>query len=153
MPGAPPMSTRDPCTAPPPSTWSSSPMPVWKRSSSESSISLSRLAWGRLCRPPTAVLALPRTRSEGCSTMVFQLPQAGQRPCHLGNSLPHSVQKKMVFAFIGVTRFRWSAGQVGTHEHHGQLGLIVLLLQQLVFLGVGQEPALHQDGTAVDVVH
>ena len=27
-----------------------------------------------------------------CSTMLFHAPQAGQRPAHLGVSLPHSVQ-------------------------------------------------------------
>ena len=90
--------------------------------------------------------------TELSAAMVCTAP-AGQRPCHLGNSLPHSVQKKMVFAFIGVTRFRWSAGQVGAHKHHGQLGLIVLLLQQLILPRVGQKSALHQDGTAIDVVH
>ena len=27
-----------------------------------------------------------------CSTILFHAPQAGQRPAHLGVSLPHSVQ-------------------------------------------------------------
>ena len=34
-----------------------------------------------------------------CSTSVFHAPQLGQRPAHFGVSLPHSVQKKTLFAF------------------------------------------------------
>ena len=34
-----------------------------------------------------------------CSSMVFHSPQAAQRPCHLGDSLPQLVQKNTVFAF------------------------------------------------------
>ena len=30
--------------------------------------------------------------SAGCSTTVFQLPQAGHFPTHVGVSFPHSVQ-------------------------------------------------------------
>ena len=32
------------------------------------------------------------TGLSACSTMLFHAPQAGQRPAHLGVSLPHSVQ-------------------------------------------------------------
>ena len=41
------------------------------------------------------------------STMVFHAPHDGQRPSHLGESAPHSVQNHMVFSFdfaIGVYR-------------------------------------------------
>ena len=95
MPGAPPTSTREPRTAPPPSTRSSSPMPVGKRSSSV--VSTSAMVLGRFRATPRA---LPRLAdgdflgafSAGRSTMVFHAPQAGHLPCHLGVSLPHSVQ-------------------------------------------------------------
>ena len=94
MPGAPPTSTREPFTAPPPSTRSSSPMPVEKRSSSV--VSTWPMGVGRLMGTPRAepwaVGAFLAGRSAGRSTMVFQAPQAGHRPCHLGVSLPHSVQ-------------------------------------------------------------
>ena len=93
MPGEPPTSTREPFTAPPPSTRSSSPMPVGKRISSSSPSSVTGQARRR--RPlPAALRALPRLLLgvSGCSTMVFQAPQAGHFPAHLGNSLPQAVQ-------------------------------------------------------------
>ena len=95
MPGAPPTSTREPFTAPPPNTRSNSPMPVRKRSSSV--VSTSDMALARWTATPKA-LPVWRTGpfftafSAGRSTMVFQAPQAGHFPCHLGVSLPHSVQ-------------------------------------------------------------
>ena len=91
MPGAPPTSTREPFTAPPPSTRSSSPMPVEKRISSASSIS------GRATgRGPGPIRTSGRPAfplgALSPSTMVFQAPQAGHFPAHLGVSLPHWVQ-------------------------------------------------------------
>ena len=95
IPGAPPTSTSEPRTAPPPRTRSSSPIPVGKRSSSV--VSTSAIVLGRLTATPRA---LPRLAaglflaafSAGRSTMVFHAPQAGHFPCHFGVSLPHSVQ-------------------------------------------------------------
>ena len=98
MPGAPPTSTSEPCTAPPPSTRSSSPMPVGKRIScavSSSAIGCALARSARL-RPPVFAFAPSPT---ACSTSVFHAPQLGQRPAHLGVSLPHSVQKNTLFAF------------------------------------------------------
>ena len=70
-------------------------MPVGKRSSSV--VSTSAMVLGRFRATPRA---LPRLAdgaflgafSAGRSTMVFHAPQAGHLPCHLGVSLPHSVQ-------------------------------------------------------------
>ena len=94
MPGAPPTSTSEPLTAPPPRTRSSSPMPVGKRISSSASSSVTGRARRRV--PPAAgreTAPFPAARAAGgCSTMVFHAPQAGHRPAHLGVSLPHSVQ-------------------------------------------------------------
>ena len=92
MPGAPPTSTREPFTAPPPSTRSSSFIPVLKRSSSTASTS----AMGLGLRPPSP--AEPEAwdfffaSAAGCSTMVFHFPQAGHLPCHFRTSFPHCVQ-------------------------------------------------------------
>ena len=100
IPGAPPTSTREPFTAPPPSTLSNSPMPVAKRISSSVCISVMRDTFtGVLGR---GVLLFLLGRSVACSTMEFHAPQTVQRPDHLGLSLPHSVQKNTVFAFISI---------------------------------------------------
>ena len=98
MPGAPPTSTSEPFTAPPPSTRSSSPIPVEKRISSSVCISVMRDTFtGVLGRDIFPLLA---GRSAACSTMEFHAPHTVQRPDHLGLSLPHSVQKNTVLAFI-----------------------------------------------------
>ena len=93
MPGAPPTSTREPFTAPPPSTRSSSLIPVGKRSSSVASTSSMGRGFrrGEVDRLPPAFFLLSAAGA-GCSTMVFQAPQARHLPCHLGVSLPHWVQ-------------------------------------------------------------
>ena len=96
MPGAPPTSTREPFTAPPPRTRSSSLIPVSNRSSLLASTS--RSSRGRFLgtrRPPPPLEAATAAFflvSAGCSTTVFQAPQAGHWPCHFGISFPHSVQ-------------------------------------------------------------
>ena len=100
MPGAPPTRTSDPFTAPPPSTRSSSPMPVEKRISSSACISVMRDTF-------TGILALGvlpplDARSAACSTMEFHAPHTVHLPDHLGLSLPHSVQKNTVFAFMTI---------------------------------------------------
>ena len=92
MPGAPPMSTRDPWTAPPPSTRSSSARPVGKRISWSMDISETSLGAGTLPRARAGLPGPFPLGAAGCSTMVFHAPQAGHWPCHLGNSLPHWVQ-------------------------------------------------------------
>jgi hypothetical protein len=40
----------------------------------------------------------------GSSAIVFHSPQAGQRPIHLGDSYPHSLQKYafLSFAIVGI---------------------------------------------------
>ena len=98
IPGAPPTSTSEPFTAPPPSTRSSSPMPVGKRISSSSCRDVMVDAF--TVYAIRCVLPLLAGRSAGCSTMEFHAPHTAQRPAHLGLSLPHSVQKKTVFAFM-----------------------------------------------------
>ena len=93
IPGAPPTSTSEPLTAPPPRTRSSSLMPVEKRISSSASSSVTGRA--RRTVPPPAGREAPFPAvlaAWGCSTMVFHAPQAGHFPAHLGVSLPHSVQ-------------------------------------------------------------
>ena len=102
IPGAPPTKTSDPLTAPPPKTRSSSPIPVRKRISSEVPSSVMRSAFTVVEKTDFLPLF---TGLSVCSTMVFHAPQAGQRPDHLGVSLPHSVQKKTVFAFMDIPLF------------------------------------------------
>ena len=89
IPGAPPTSTREPFTAPPPKTRSSSPIPVEKRISSAVPISVMGTGFTALA---DAGFLPDFTGLSACSTMLFHAPQAGQRPAHLGVSLPHSVQ-------------------------------------------------------------
>ena len=112
MPGAPPTSTSEPFTAPPPKTRSSSPMPVENRISLLSSISV-------MCTAFAAFLAdgRPAARALGalsCSTMVFHAPQDGHRPAHFGVSFPQAVQKNTVFVFpamVVTLRFLFRSGQ------------------------------------------
>ena len=98
MPGAPPISTSEPGTMPPPSTRSSSPMPVLKRGECPAATSASGTGFAALAgaardsRAPA--LTGSATRS---STIVFHSSQPGQRPCHLGLALPHCEQTKSVF--------------------------------------------------------
>ena len=96
MPGAPPTRTRLPATAPPPSTRSSSPMPVENRISP--SLVTSRMRLGVRLLPTGADFALPiATGFSICSSMVLNAPQPGQRPIHFRVSLPQLVQKNTVF--------------------------------------------------------
>jgi hypothetical protein len=91
MPGSPPMSTTPPSTMPPPSTRSSSSCPVGVRCMSTASMSASTAT--------SAVFASEANRffvaaavSATDSIRVFQAPQAGHLPSHLGLVPPHSVQ-------------------------------------------------------------
>ena len=101
MPGAPPTSTREPFTAPPPSTRSSSPMPVENRISCPPSASFKWIAFTawKDARLPSWPRPGRAFGAASCSTMVFHSPQAGQRPAHFGVSLPQAVQKKTLFGF------------------------------------------------------
>ena len=94
MPGAPPTSTSEPLTAPPPRTRSNSPMPVGNRISSSAFSSVTGQARRIPCPARTVFPALFKMAfvASGCSTMVFQAPQAGHFPAHFAVSLPHSVQ-------------------------------------------------------------
>ena len=91
MPGSPPNKITAPSTSPPPSTRSSSPMPVGSRGTSaavtlESSCTCVVSAahdWKRAFFGSGA--AMP-------SCKVFHSPQCGHLPCHLGTVPPHSVQ-------------------------------------------------------------
>ena len=83
----------EPGTRPPPSTRSSSPIPVVIRSAAPASTSASLT--GRTARlerlPPPAGAA-----ARCSSTKVFHSPQPGQRPCHFGLSWPQAEQAKRV---------------------------------------------------------
>ena len=102
MPGSPPTRTREPGTIPPPRSLSTSGRPSERRGSLLRSISLRRMG----LRPsedfadrPLEPLPPPAGFfSTGASTMVFHSPHAGQRPIHLGLSLPQLVQYHKVFA-------------------------------------------------------
>ena len=107
-------------------------MPVEKRISSAVSISVMGDAFTALAaaalRLPLAVLL------STCSTMEFHAPHALHRPDHFGLSLPHSVQKKTVFAFI-LSLFRTVLQQPGQNGR-GQPPLVLLGLQVRGFLVV-----------------
>ena len=101
MPGSPPKSTRDPGTMPPPSNRSTSGIPSTRRLSSEKSISFR--AFGAL---PVELLRLEELLALvdwlGASTIVFQEPQAGQRPIHFALSAPHSVQNQVLLVDFAI---------------------------------------------------
>ena len=80
IPGAPPTSTSEPLTAPPPRTRSSSPMPVENRFPHPPPAPSPAGPYGR--SPPAGREApFPAARAAwGCSTMVFHAPQAGTSP-------------------------------------------------------------------------
>ena len=85
IPGAPPSSTSEPGTRPPPSTRSSSPIPVDIRASGVAPTSPSRRTSER--PEPASPPAPPRPRPRGAgatrsSTSVFQAPQPGHWPRH-----------------------------------------------------------------------
>ena len=87
IPGAPPISTTDPGTIPPPSTRSSSPIPLASRGISGALTSPSATGTGTLA-PLRAGAARPR----GSSTSVFHSAHPGQRPCQRGSSCPQLAQ-------------------------------------------------------------
>ena len=84
-----------PSTAPPPSTRSSSPIPVETRA--DESAGTSDSATGPVPDGAERLAApLPTMRS---STSVFQPPQPTQRPSHLMLVAPHAWQTNCVTAF------------------------------------------------------
>ena len=92
IPGEPPSRTSEPGTRPPPSTRSSSPMPVLRRGARSALTSRSgtrprhaaRRAGAQRGRPPLGARS---------STSVFQSPHDGHCPCHLGVCAPHAEQE------------------------------------------------------------
>src|SRR5580658_2618405 len=106
MPGSPPTNTAEPATRPPPSTRSSSAMPVLARGGG--AVSPAR---------PTKVTAFPaRLLGPGrlgpacgvtaSSTMVFHSPQASQRPAHFGARAPQPWQTKREVGLANAVRVR-----------------------------------------------
>src|SRR5918995_5762319 len=102
MPGSPPSSTREPGTIPPPSTRSSSPIPVARRAVSEYWTSAYSCApveppgsvYRWLSPPPGAAGDVSGTRS---STSEFHAPHSAQRPIHFGDCPPHSWHTNRTF--------------------------------------------------------
>ena len=89
MPGSPPASTTLPATMPPPSTRSSSPMPVFLLGAFVPAISRSctDLPGAAPDAPEPMALRCAGAASAGrCSSSVFQLPQFGHLPIHLAHS-------------------------------------------------------------------
>src|SRR5690606_8544738 len=82
----------EPGTRPPPSTRSSSLMPVVIRGVSASSISSRRLTTATSpAKPLRSALRVGVARSVTNSLSVFHSPHAAHWPCHLGKSAPHWV--------------------------------------------------------------
>ena len=97
IPGSPPSKTSEPLTSPPPKTLLSSPIPVSILDSFFPTTSSST------CGTALSFTAFPVTvdlvSTTFCSKKVFQLLQAGHFPSHFGDSYPHSLHTKTVFAF------------------------------------------------------
>ena len=94
MPGSPPTRTMLPGTSPPPSTKSNSLSCVIHRGVSAAvtcpSVTVLAAMPGRL---RAAVRLLVGVLDTDSSPSVFHASQLSQRPAHLGNSAPHSVQR------------------------------------------------------------
>src|SRR5262245_50766953 len=123
MPGSPPSNVVDPGVNPPPSTRSSSPMPVARRGAS--AMGTSAIGCGVPSRGPGA-------GRDGATTSdsVPQASQSGQRPSHRGCSAPHSAQRwtTRVFALVFVvmaTRVPWGCD---TYARIGYVGLVTSYL-------------------------
>ncbi len=102
IPGEPPSRTSEPATRPPPSTRSSSPMPVSRRSM-RSCLTSRNATTGAARAPrwaPTPPIALPREIRGGAasSTSVFHSPQPGHCPCQRASVCAHSEQTWIVVA-------------------------------------------------------
>src|SRR6267143_2049686 len=92
IPGAPPTSTTEPGTMPPPRTKSNSGKPVRHRSAAPTPMSDKRTG-GRADGSGGPLTARPPERPTGSSLRVFHAPHASQRPAHLGCSAPQSAQR------------------------------------------------------------
>ena len=104
IPGEPPSSTSEPGTRPPPSTRSSSPIPVDIRFTGAAPTSPSGIGTGlgetrrrrtpappaRARRPARAPCA--RVDARRSSTSVFHSPHSGHWPCHWADWKPHCEQ-------------------------------------------------------------
>ena len=90
IPGAPPSSTSEPGTSPPPSTRSSSPIPVSSRALRSALIARSGI--GFAAGPDARGPAPPRAGFAARASSVFQAPQPGHWPVQASAVLPHSVQ-------------------------------------------------------------
>ena len=87
MPGSPPTSVTEPGTSPPPSTRSSSPIPVDLACHCRGS------TWVIGKGGATAAVGTERGASSRSSTSVFHAPQPGQRPAHWSACVPQSVHE------------------------------------------------------------
>ena len=95
MPGEPPISTIEPGTIPPPRIWSSSPIPVDRRTWRSARTSARRTGLAAFVAPPPP----PRLAATGArvsSASVFQALQPGHWPCHFADSDPQAEQTKTV---------------------------------------------------------
>src|SRR6478672_1559900 len=101
IPGSPLISVSEPGTTPPPSTRLNSLPGTTSRGNS------SALTWGRatgLSASERSSAAVRLTAAADppptvISLYVFHSPQSGQRPCHLGDSLPHCWQTYMILVW------------------------------------------------------
>src|SRR3954469_956510 len=92
IPGAPPSSTSDPGTKPPPRTRSSSAIPVPSRAERSALTSRRGIGFG----PPPRLARAPRpARAAGALTCssVFQAPQPAHCPVQVRAACPHSEQR------------------------------------------------------------
>ncbi len=99
MPGSPASRVTDPGTRPPPSTRSSSAMPVlrWVASSATTS----PMGTGGCPGPAVVAARAARVRSSS-STSVPHASHVGQRPSHCGVEPPHSVQRWTVRVLVAM---------------------------------------------------
>ena len=108
MPGSPPTRTRDPGTIPPPSTRSSSRIPVLHLASSSADTSVSGTTFASLTDSLTerdpAVVPFVIPLSSFSSTNVFHSPHAGHCPSHFASSCPQFWQKNMLFFAFAIYR-------------------------------------------------
>ncbi len=104
MPGSPPTRMALPGTSPPPSTRSSSPMPLRPRGGGASSPDSRPNASARPRAWPSVLAAGPAEDSPASSSIAFHAPQSPHCPAHLRCSAPHSRQmnRVAVFAIAGL---------------------------------------------------
>src|SRR4051794_32754925 len=91
MPGSPPTSTADAGTSPPPSTRSSSAMPMTALGGGSADPARPTKA---TLRPACALDAGPGRTTIASSSMLFHSPQVSQRPAHFGVTAPHDRHTK-----------------------------------------------------------